>query len=119
MSNRDLEEGAFLNSRPSESSNQHDPVDGFAKHLFRNKVVVVTGAGRGIGKGIALKLGELGASVAALELNGDTLAETAGQLQERGIEVLALCGDVSDSAFLRSSITEIAGRFERLDGWVN
>jgi NAD(P)-dependent dehydrogenase (short-subunit alcohol dehydrogenase family) len=94
-------------------------VKGFAKGLFRNKVVVVTGAGRGIGKGIAQKAAQLGASVAALEINTDNLAATAGQLREMGAEVLPLCGDVSDSAFLRSCITQIADRFERLDGWVN
>jgi len=94
-------------------------MSGFAKGLFRNKVIAITGAGRGIGKGIALKAAELGASIAALEINADTLASTASELQELGVDVLTLCGDVSNSAFLRSCITQIASRFGRLDGWVN
>jgi len=108
-----------LNPRSSESSNKCESLDGFAKGLFRSKVVAVTGAGRGIGKGIALKAAQLGASVAALEINADILAATTGELNTLSVDVLPLCGDVSDSAFLRSCITQIGDRFGRLDGWVN
>ncbi len=62
----------------------------------REEVAIVTGAGRGIGRRVALVLAEEGFRVAANDLSAPD--ETVEELRSAGIEVFALPGDVSDEA---------------------
>ena len=62
---------------------------------------VVTGAGRGIGKAIALALAEAGADVALLARTPSELATTQGLIEERGRRAIALPTDVGDGAQIR------------------
>ncbi|WP_460494779.1 SDR family NAD(P)-dependent oxidoreductase [Dactylosporangium cerinum] len=70
-------------------------------------MILVTGAGSGIGRATALRAAELGLAVAAWDLNGDTVAATAAQINADGGTALALACDVGDAgqvdaAFVRS-----------------
>jgi NAD(P)-dependent dehydrogenase (short-subunit alcohol dehydrogenase family) len=51
---------------------------------LEGKIAVVTGAASGIGRGIALRLAEMGASVAVLDINEKKGSETVAQIKERG-----------------------------------
>ena len=51
---------------------------------FSGKAVIVTGAGRGIAKGIAQRFAEEGADVVALDVDADVLEETTAEFQESG-----------------------------------
>lgn len=63
---------------------------------FENKVAVITGAGSGIGRALAVELSRRGAHVALLDRDADTVGETARQC-ERGVSrVLARVVDVAD-----------------------
>ncbi|MEU4658431.1 SDR family NAD(P)-dependent oxidoreductase [Streptomyces sp. NPDC023723] len=60
--------------------------------------VVVTGAGRGLGRSIAATLAGQGASVAVWDLNADGAEKTVAAIQEAGGEAVAVTVDVSDAA---------------------
>src|ERR1700686_1439948 len=86
---------------------------------IRNKTVVVTGAGRGIGRAIALQLARHGADIALFDLNADDLEETktlctAESVQARGYRV-----NVSDEGEGSAAMARVAADFGRLDGLVN
>ena len=86
---------------------------------LQGKVAFVTGAGRGIGRGIALAFAREGASLGLLEIDGATLAETAKQLEARGAKCLAIEGDVGTRAACASAIERTADTFGGLDVLVN
>lgn len=67
-----------------------------ARHSeLRGRVAVVTGAAKGIGQGIALRLGSEGMRVVAVDIDADSLAETANALRRLDIPVVAFPGDIS------------------------
>jgi meso-butanediol dehydrogenase / (S,S)-butanediol dehydrogenase / diacetyl reductase len=80
-----------------------------------NKVVVVTGAARGIGLAIAEKFLETGDGVALLDIDATTLAQTAEALPEA---FAAVC-DVSDPLQVQAAMERVVARFGRIDVLVN
>ncbi len=80
------------------------------------RVALVTGASRGIGKGIALELGRAGARVALTYLQGRAGAEdTAKRIGEEGAEALPLQCDVSDLSAVNGAVEAVIDRFGRID----
>lgn len=69
-----------------------------------DRVALVTGAGSGIGRGIALGLAASGADVACLDLAGPGLAEVVAEVESTGRRALALPGDVTDPAGLAEAV---------------
>jgi short-subunit dehydrogenase len=63
---------------------------------FENKVAAITGAGSGIGRGLALDLGKRGCHLALSDVNEDGLRETAAQLEASGVRVTSSRVDVAD-----------------------
>lgn len=86
---------------------------------FAGNIFIVTGAGSGIGRGIALELGRLGASVALADVDqkglDDVVAEFAAK---KSPEPLVLLGDQSDEATVRRTVQETIAHFGGLDGVV-
>jgi 3-oxoacyl-[acyl-carrier protein] reductase len=80
------------------------------------KVAVVTGAGQGMGQAIVECLVAEGAQVAALDVNSETVEQTASRLGEK---VIGLACDVSDSAAVKKAFETAASKFGRLDIVVN
>src|SRR5260370_33502776 len=70
------------------------------------KTALVTGAGRGIGRAIALGLARSGAQLALVARSRGELDQTAGQVQELGGKALVIPADVSDPG----PVTAAAGR---------
>ncbi len=83
--------------------------------LLENKVALVTGAGRGLGWGIARALGQAGARVCVSDINDTELARSVGDLQSDGTEVLFLHLDVSDLKAFGTAVDQVVARWERLD----
>ena len=83
------------------------------------KVAVVTGAGRGIGEGIANVLSEAGASVVCAARRGDEVERVASTLRARGGQALAVPTDVTDDDAVEALAARALDTFGRLDIWVN
>jgi 3-oxoacyl-[acyl-carrier protein] reductase len=80
------------------------------------KIALVTGAGRGIGRAIAEKLAEYGASVMINDLDAGPASEAA---QAIGAQAASLAGDVTDPAFPQALVDATVKRFGGLDIIVN
>ncbi len=79
------------------------------------KVALVTGGSQGLGKGMALALAEAGANVAVAARSEDKLAETAGEIENRGRRALAVPADLSDLDAAFQVVDEVAEELGRLD----
>jgi NAD(P)-dependent dehydrogenase (short-subunit alcohol dehydrogenase family) len=86
---------------------------------FKDKVVVVTGAAKGIGQATALAFARAGARVAILDPSQEEAEKVAGQIQDLHGEALALPTDVSREVEVRTAFEQITGRWGRLDVLVN
>ncbi len=83
------------------------------------KVALVTGAGSGIGRAIALSLASEGARLVATDMQGDTAEATAAEAANRGAEALGATLDVTQYEQARTVVQEAVQRFGRLDVLVN
>lgn len=86
---------------------------------FAGSIYVVTGAGSGIGRGIALELGRLGASVTLADLDEKGLEEVASVFKEsKFLEPLLITGDQSKEEVVSKTLNETIAQFGGLDGVV-
>jgi NAD(P)-dependent dehydrogenase (short-subunit alcohol dehydrogenase family) len=83
------------------------------------KVVVITGAGRGIGRQIAKGAGERGAQVALVEVIKDNLDSAVAELSSLGIKARGYLTDISDEAQINNNFAQIEKDFSRIDALVN
>ena len=83
------------------------------------KVAVVTGAGEGLGRGIALRLASEGAAVAVLDIEGETAKATAEDIRKQGGKALPLTVDVSKVAEIQPALDRVVDELGALDVWVN
>ena len=81
-----------------------------------NKISIVTGAGQGIGRGIALKLSAEGASVVVTDVNEETARRTADEL---GSGAIAIAADVTSKSSVEAMVARVQERFGRIDVLVN
>jgi len=86
---------------------------------LKDKVAVVTGAGRGIGRAIALQLAREGASLACWDIDGESAAQTVGDIEAMGRSALSFRVDVTQLGQVSAAVEEVLGRFSRIDILVN
>jgi len=86
---------------------------------IKNKVILVTGAGSGIGKELVLALLEKGAKVAAVDIHEGTLKELKDSLGDKAKQLSIHVADISDKAAVEKLPKEVIAQQGNIDGIVN
>jgi 2-hydroxycyclohexanecarboxyl-CoA dehydrogenase len=86
---------------------------------LEGKVAIVTGAGQGIGKAIALRLSKEGASVAVVDLNPETAEATTREITGTGGKAIAIKTDVSNSEQVSKMVEQVVSELGTVDILVN
>ena len=86
---------------------------------LENQVAVVTGAGRGIGRAIALKFAAHGADIVAVDLKTEFVQETVDEVRKLGRKAWAVAANVSEAASVEAAAEQILKEAGRVDILVN
>lgn len=85
------------------------------KFDLQGKVVLITGAGRGIGKEIALQMAKAGAKIVVTDISEEYGCKTCAEIQELGTEAIFLMMDIGKPIDIESSREKIISIFGKLD----
>ena len=86
---------------------------------IKDKVIVITGAGRGLGRAIALALGAQGATLALLDINRADLEATAAMVRSKDGQCELFVCNVAREAEVEAAFVAIKGRFGVLHSLIN
>src|SRR5467141_606417 len=82
---------------------------------WNSKIVLVTGASSGIGRGLAVELAKRGAQLGLLARRKDLLDELVGEIETTGAKAIALPADVQDAAAVRAAVNHLETEFGPVD----
>lgn len=106
-------------STNNQASARSGPFPKLAANSLANQVVLVTGAGRGLGAAICRILGAEGACMIAADRDRKRVEQTVADLEASGIVAHALCLDVGDPAAVQAALAALIERQGRLDAVIN
>ncbi|MBD7945979.1 SDR family oxidoreductase [Psychrobacillus sp. Sa2BUA9] len=88
---------------------------------FEDKVIIITGAGSGLGQVTAVTVAKDGAKLALVDLNSNGLEETKKLILEVApeAELLLVTANVADEAAVKNYVDETVNKFGRIDGFFN
>jgi NAD(P)-dependent dehydrogenase (short-subunit alcohol dehydrogenase family) len=86
---------------------------------LKDKKAIVTGAGQGIGRSIALKMAEEGADVAIAEMNPETGPQTQKEVERLGRRTLFISADVADPGKVQAMVAQVLRAWKKIDILVN
>ena len=91
----------------------------FEKNLLKNKVILITGGGTGLGKSMAMRFAELGASLVIASRRKDVITKTTDQIKKIGSEALGLQCDVRNIDQVQSMVHDTLTHFDKIDILIN
>jgi len=91
----------------------------FEADLLKDKNIIITGGGTGLGKSMGMRFGELGAKIVITSRKQDVLDETAREMESVGISVLPIAGDVRNPEEVDRVVQKAKESFGPIDGLVN
>ena len=91
----------------------------FDVQLLKGKKIVVTGGGTGLGKSMATRFAALGADLVITSRRQNVIDETAKDLREHGVKVLAISCDVRDTEQVESMVEQTVSEFGTIDILLN
>lgn len=86
---------------------------------FAGKTVLITGAARGLGRAIALRLADEGADLVVSDLEAETCKAVTEEIEGKGRRAMVVAADVSDADAVARLTEQAVSAFGRLDGAVN
>ena len=86
---------------------------------FSGKAAFVTGAGQGIGEGLALRFAQEGCDVAVIDVAEENARRAAKKIEEIGRKALAIKADVTNSADVNEAVKKTIERFGKIDICIN
>ena len=87
--------------------------------LLKDKNIIITGGGTGLGKSMGMRFGELGAKIVITSRKQEVLDETAKEMKSAGISVLPIAGDVRNPEEVDRVVQKTKESFGTIDGLVN
>lgn len=87
--------------------------------LLKNKVAIITGAARGIGKEIALTFAREGANICICDVNKEFLEKTTKELESMGRQAIGLNVDVTSFLQVEEMVQKILDKFTKIDILIN
>ncbi|MBN1191910.1 MAG: SDR family oxidoreductase [Dehalococcoidales bacterium] len=87
--------------------------------LLSNRVAIITGSAKGMGKGIALKFSEEGCAVAVVDIDIVEAENTAAEIKRKEGKALAIKCDVSDEMQVKATVDHVVKSFGHIDILVN
>ena len=91
----------------------------FESDLLKDKNIIITGGGTGLGKSMGMRFGELGAKIVITSRKQDVLDETAEEMRSAGISVIPIAGDVRNPEEVDRVVQKTKDTFGTIDGLVN
>ena len=91
----------------------------FREDLLKDKTIIVTGGGTGLGKSMSTRFGELGANLVIASRREDVIQSAAEEIRQTGAEVLDLSCDVRRQESVREMVNAVKEKFGKIDVLVN
>lgn len=86
---------------------------------IKDMTAIVTGAGSGMGRAIALGMAEMGANIAVFDMNTEAIKNVLTELEAKGIKAKGYAVDISKEEQIQSAVDKVHADFERIDILVN
>ncbi|MDP6339893.1 MAG: 2,4-dienoyl-CoA reductase [Candidatus Marinimicrobia bacterium] len=91
----------------------------FESGLLKDKTIIITGGGTGLGKSMATRFAELGANLVITSRRQKVINETAEELRQHGVKVLAITCDVRDPDQVQNMVDQTVNEFGKIDILLN
>ncbi|MBT4191847.1 MAG: SDR family oxidoreductase [Candidatus Diapherotrites archaeon] len=89
------------------------------ENLLKDKVIMVTGAGSGLGKALSIGLAFAGAKIGLVDINEEAINTLASELNKENEIALPLKASVTNAIELEKAYSELVNKFTKIDGLIN